>query len=520
VLKGSRTVRYGSAALGGVISLETKTDAKNSLEAIYGSFDTQIYRASFSQPLGEWNLTGYGEKNRSSSYRDVSSYDSESWSAVLSSPENEPFQVKFYFSGSEQIFDNPGGLIESQFRNNPRQSVNLENADFFTNVSDHFSVGQGIKWDLSDKRKLTLRSSWRRREREFNFGMGNHNDQTLDTLFAEFVFSEKGDRVSWDLGLRGNRDQLDHDRFGSISRTLVIGDADLDRLTLGAFIQGQYQWGNHWSVTGGIAWDHWQLDAQASDLDNVAGNFDENRNDDGFGAELSLAYESDHNWSVWMRYDRVYRFPVLDEIASYQGFVQAQSFNEDLKSESGHALEIGWDYEGESLTWKTTLFSQWLDDEIGFDGDERLNVNFARTHRFGIENSLRWSFENLDLRINHSYTEGKYLAGEFQGNEVPLIPRHLVTARMTWKPHRDLSLILGANYLSKRRRGNDFENEGDKIPSRFLVNSQLRWSASEELDLFLKVENIFDRQYPNLIFSDLWYPGDGRYISVGARYEF
>ena len=55
-------------------------------------------------------------------------------------------------------------------------------------------------------------------------------------------------------------------------------------------------------------------------------------------AEISLNYRQNENLSLWLGYDRVYRYPVCDERASYQGYDLAENINQDLDAKRGRQL--------------------------------------------------------------------------------------------------------------------------------------------------------------------------------------
>lgn len=528
VLRGSRTVRYGSGALGGVISLESQAsrdDFTGSLETIFGSFASETYRAHLSLPLHDWSLGLNLDLNSRSGYRDHSGFDSTAWSTFLLSPENDTFEGRWFLSGSTLEFDNPGSLSRRQFFDNPRQSFvarfNLE--DQFINENENLRAAQKLTWNLSKDLTLSSNTSWRNRLRESNFGAGSHSDQDLKTWFQEVVLSQKKDLFSWELGLRAQLDDLRNTRFADQARNDTVGIANLDRESIGAFALARYEFNNQFALTGGAGWDHWTLAAETEDFLSPADptlNFARQRSGQGLSAEIALNYDLSENLNTWLRYDRIYRFPVADEIAAYQGFILAEPFNADLDAERGHALELGWNYQKSSWKYEGALFSQWLEGEIGFDFRQNLNVNFADTHRLGLENRLSYQSDRWDLSLNHSLTYARYRSGEFRGNDVPLVPRHIFSARADWQASDKFSLGLEALALDSSPEGNDFANRQEKLPGRWLFNGELGWQLNEDLRLNLRADNIFDKRYATLKFQGQWYPGNGRKISLGLNYQF
>lgn len=528
VLRGSRTVRYGSGALGGVISLESRTsrgEVEGSVEAVFGSFESETYRGNLSLPLGDWGVGIHVDRNLSEGYRENSGIDSTAWSAVLQSPESDSFEARWFLSGNSLTFENPGSLSRAQFEEDPRQSINerFGLGDQFVNENESLRVAQKLTWFGKGEDEITFNTSWLNRERENNFGPGSHSDQDLETLFAEGVYRKGGDVFSWEVGVRGTYDSLRSTRYLDFARESELGVADLDRWSVGAFGLARVELSDSLALTGGVGWDHWSLDAAVEDFrfpNDTDLNFSTDRSGQGVSAELALEYGVNEDWNLWLRYDRVYRFPVIDEIAAFQGFLLAEPFNADLEAETGHAVEFGWEFERGAWNYEGSLFSQWLEGEIGFDFVENLNVNFADTHRIGLENRLSWERDSWAFSLNHSLTFARYRSGSFNGNEVPLVPLSILAGRVSWKPVEKLTLGLETLAVSSSPEGNDFENDQDRLEGRWLFNSEVAWELREGVQLRLRADNLFDEDYAVLQFQGQFYPGNARRVSLGLKIDF
>jgi outer membrane receptor protein involved in Fe transport len=75
-------------------------------------------------------------------------------------------------------------------------------------------------------------------------------------------------------------------------------------------------------------------------------------------------------------------------------------------------------------------------------------------------------------------------------------------------------------YVGERFKGGDFTNEKQKIDDYHLFDVHVEVDASANCRLFLKVDNVFGRLYAESAYSDLYYPGDGRSISLGMKLNF
>ncbi len=529
VSRGSRTVRYGSAALAGVISLETNRDLEARqfhFESSFGSDGTEGLRASLGLPLTEgWQFDASFDRQISDGWRDHSGYAAESFQFSLSSPRDERFYQRWLISHSDYEFENPGGLSRSRYEDDPRQSIyevfGVE-ADY-VNRSRSTRLANQMTWQVDETLNFQQSLSWMHRQRNLNFGAGSHTDHEIDTFNYEGLLTWKKGDFELQAGLRGQFDDFQLSRFTNASRNTKFAGADLTRSNIGLFAIGSWQASDDWRFTAGASWDTFQLTAESFDRNSPNDpnfNLDDRTDDQGFGFEASAEFTPSGDWTLWMRYDRVYRFPVMDEVAGYQGFVLSTPFNADLQAETGHALELGSQWQRGDWSLDATLFAQALDDEIIYDFAANQNVNFASTRRYGIETALRYQSGSWLGQIRYGLTRAEFADGEFAGKRLPLVAEHSLTASLQWQPVEALTLRLEADYLSSSPEGNDFGGTREFLPDRWLVNSLVRWQLTPEANVFIRVNNLFDQRYAALKYSGQWYPGAGRQFIAGLQLDF
>lgn len=527
--RGARTVRYGSSALAGVVALETRSDLDRpewSLQASNGSWDTRLFRANGLIPNDHGWTTGVAlDWFESDGYRQNSASDSQALQLSFSSPDQNPWKWQTTFNASETDLENPGGLGRNDYRQAPRQSV-------FT----RFGIGEQYRNRLTSLRSThqlgyqpapdhlwQLNASWTGRKRELNFGAGSHTDHDLNTFAFDLSHEWKSDRLSGSWGMRGTLDTLALERFREQSRQNHFATADLERRAFGAFARADYRLGSRWTFSGGLSWDTYDLEASALDSSSPADpllNFAGGTHDSASGAELALEYRPNPYTRSWLRYDRVFRFPVLDEIAGYQGFLLDTPVNTDLDPEKGNGLEWGTSFQHEGLSASLTSFVQWLDDEIIFDFNDNLNTNFANSRRLGIETRFTYQGKGWRGLLRYHWTSATFTNGPFEGKDHPLVPRHQLSALLTWEFRDDLDLDLEWEWLSDSPEGGDFANTRTPLPGRSLVHLEGRQTIGKHLEVFARIDNLFDERWASLKFLGQWYPGHGRAFTLGLRATF
>ena len=523
VLRGGRTVRYGPDALAGVIALETRRPSEElagSLEVTFGSDETFRQRLSLSSGVAGWGAAVQVENFVTDGYRDNSARESTSVNLSLISPEADWGSYRLTVGATRAFFEDPGVLSLSQFLSDPRSSSifdeDLENETL--SLGNRLQVSLGAGWDLVVKGSVSLSS------REANF-LQQTNEGDFIEGSGEVALTWEGEQWTLETGLRGRWSALDFERFSQVEEQ----DADLSRTSFGGFLTTRWEPDSRWTFSAGASWDRYLLSGDASSPTSPADaglNFDGSASTGEGAFELGVEYELSKQAKVWARYDRSVRFPVLDEVAFFQGFTSAVPFNADLQPEKGQGVELGASWEGLSgWTVKGTVFAQRLEDEIFFDNFVNINENLPETERLGAEVQLGWEFDWGKAGLFYNYTYARFSGRVDEGRRIPLVPEHSFFASLTWSIREDLDLTVEGNYLSARNDGSDRGELGrfisfDEIPGRVLWNLSASWRPWPEVTLFCRVNNVFDEAFISSQFSGGIFPGVGRQILAGGKYEF
>lgn len=527
--RGSRTVRYGSAALAGVISLETRDEVEAPswhLQTSRGSWDTNLVRLHTLLPMeNDWTVGAAGDFRESEGYRENSASDSRAFQLSLSSPRKRRWQWRATVAGSRTDLENPGGLGRSAYRQDPQQSIysRFGIGEFYQNELTSLRTTQQILFRPHTQQLWQFNASWSGRQRELNLGAGSHTDHDLDSFAFELSHEWQHRSFSGSWGVRGASDFLFLSRFRDRDRKQRFATADLERQAVGAFVRSDWEFRKGWTLSGGVSWDTYDLKARARDTTSPLEprlNFQGGTDDSARAAELSLDFQPDDTRRFWLRYDRSFRFPVLDEVAGYQGFLLEVPVNGDLGPESGHAFELGAEYGENRFKGALTGFSQSLDGEILFDPAQNLNRNFARSHRYGLESRLTYQGRGWRGLVNYAWTRARFRSGRHLGSTIPLVPRHQLSAQVQRKFTENLSLQLEWEWLSEAFEGGDFQNTRVKLPARRLVHLEGRYSFDEQWELYARLDNLLDERWASLKFLGQWYPGNGRSFTLGLRGQF
>jgi iron complex outermembrane receptor protein len=103
-----------------------------------------------------------------------------------------------------------------------------------------------------------------------------------------------------------------------------------------------------------------------------------------------------------------------------------------------------------------------------------------------------------------------------------LVPKNIVTARLSWVPGDGQSADLGAQWVDSQRYGSDFDNScAALIPAHATFDARYakKFGAWE---VALSGLNLADKRYFSQAFGckSGIYPSAGRQMKISARYDF
>ncbi|QHF41406.1 Vitamin B12 transporter BtuB [Pseudomonas fluorescens] len=461
VLRGSRSVIYGSDAIGGVIQIFTRRGGEQGLQPRMhtGFGSNQTWERSLGLSGGDertrFNLgasldetAGINRTHESyPSDGDHDAYRNKSLSLSLSHALTEDIEI------GANLLDNRG---KSEF-DSPFDSVQQQPYNEF----DVSSVSSYIDARINEVWKTRV-----------EFGHSENREKTLDKLSDErSIFNTYRDSVNWqnDLTLNErNSLMLGGDWYEDRINSTTAFDED-SRWNRAAFIQHRFQ-ADSFSTELGLRHDDNQ---QFGSQNTWSGTF-------------TLPLNPDNE--VLLTYSEGFRAPTFNDLY-YPDFS-----NPDLKPETSKSYELQWRSQlTESSRLETSLYRTDLEDAIIFGSNSRPeNVASARIN--GFEAALKQELFGWQSNLGVAIIDPR---DRDTGHTLARRARRTLSLDLDRQFDR---LGLGASWQAVSSSYDDLNNQ-QPLGGYALLGLRGSWELNREIKLELKVDNLLDKGYSRALYS-------------------
>lgn len=512
VLRGPWTTLYGNNAVGGVIKITTRrvregwSGEADGYLGEYGLRGTRINGATGTASIAA--SVGV-DISKADGWRNNAAWAADSVYASLSAPQTEEaaFDWAVSFYGTDTFYEIPGPLWKTLYLDNPQQAIDGLDGT----VEEAIRTFNGhLGWTLENEHTLTLGTGLHLRELDWELG-GSEAVNDIQAINLSPSYTWQFAETKGVLGVDLNSEQLD------FTETVTLSEAEVEREAVGLYGFAEHPLSEKTKLSFGLRWEtsHLMADYRPSAI-SLATPFYGEKTNDGLATNLGLLFRPSERFRWWLRADRLFRIPAVDEVAAYQGYELPVPFNFDLVPEKGWNLELGTGYNYKALSADITLFANRMEGEIDFNRVTWLNTNLPKTERTGVEARGEWKNETLTI-----YGSGRWIMTKNHvGGNMPLIPSLYLTLGLDWTPIHELRIGWSMLYQTRATAGEDFTNSRVRIPPYALHEFHINWQLRPYWDIYLQVDNLFDKHYASLKYQELWYPGNGRMAKIGTRIHF
>ncbi len=500
VLRGTQSALYGGSAVGGVVSITTRRPERDGF-----SQEAAAEVGSFRSSAARYSLAFRDDRMEASvtlAHRRTDGFTA--WEGIPGTPGFSPNAESDGFEANR---------LSTSFRYRASDTVSFGITGFTQRSRNEYDTSDPVTFQMDPDSDAVTR--WRQSGLRFF--------AELDTGAVRHEVSATGYRIDRELftdgaftnSFTGRRTLLAYQGDFEVAPglTLVWGADTMEERSSADTLPPA---GESTRTTGAFAQLLWApmdaLDLGATarlDRNSAFGTFQTGR--------LTAAWQVTPQTTLRAAVARGFRPPSLDERFGDYGFFVG---NPGLEPETSTSAEIGLDhrFSGGGRA-NATLF--WLDTDnlITYDGSvspNTLNNLSGKSRRRGLELTGSLPFNaQFTLTASYTYTDARAASG----GRLARVPRHDLALGVDAELAARLRGAVDLRHLAGRPNESDFSvfpAASVAMPSYTVVNANLRYAVTDHADLYLRVENLFDRQYQEV----LGYATPGRSVHVGVAARF
>ena len=517
ITRGGSSVLYGEGATGGVINIITKRPARNSSHGSMlvegGQFHEGEVRGSYSQAWDGFAADATAGHQRTDNYRDNNDFKLSNFSGGVQWFDRDS-RMGVRYEGSRQDSGFAGALSEAQFQANPRQTLtpkdngSLDNDRLTASYTRHIGA-----WDVAAE--LSHREKTSRADYFYSFGESASKYTSKQNQFSPRV-RHLGDIGEMLNELVAGVDLMRWNRVTDAS----FSQADATQRSKAFYVRDELRFdaAHEGRVSAGVRRELFDKDS----FDPAPYTTANYRTNQGLNAwELQASYMPVAMLNVYAKAGQSYRVANSDE----NGYTP--NANVPLQPQTSHDLELGSSYGNAQAKVTARLFRHKLTNEIFYDptanGGYGANTNLDSTRRQGFElDGEAVVARDWSVNAHYQHVKAEFIDGVNAGKEMVLVPRNVLTARLSWTPANGQSADIGAQWVDGQRYGGDFDNTCSAQMPGFTTFEARYARKFGQWELAVTGLNLADKHY----FSEAYgcrsgiYPSDGRQLKLSARYDF
>ncbi len=550
VVRGPASSLWGSGAIGGVVSQNTKS-AREMLDEgqSFGGYLKQGYETNGQRSKSsgaiygakgsiDWLLNGSysdGDNIKAGNDNTLENSASRSRSGLAKFGWQVDEAQRLQLSGrineiSEAVPSNPATDVS-----NSVPLVRRDSKD--SNLTLDYSLAPSSNALLD----LDAKFYWNKTDYDENrLTKGQFDTTEYETLGFSIANRSQWQGLKLTYGLDGYRDQIETFRDDSGQSGQRPGNIDGESRVWGAFVAANIALGENWSLDPALRYDSFE---------NESNNLGHSSDDDALSPSLALVWKTAPWLTLSARYDEAFRAPSVEEMYSSgshycippipnflpNGLCNTFEVNENLKAEKAKNKELKADMRfaelagNDELALSLSVFRNDVDDFIeqrvtnplhGIPGLEQNtrwdNVDKARLT--GFELTGKYRINQTRLSLSYGQTEGK---DRHDGGYLANIPANkLVLDLSQGIMAGDMKLGTRVSYNASQDRVPE-DNPVNRYQDYTLWDVYLAWEPAmgtfEGLRVDFAIENIGDEEY-----IQAWQTlmDQGRNFKLSARYRF
>jgi iron complex outermembrane receptor protein len=545
VVSGANNVLYGDHAVAGVVNIITKRgddEPEISTSGIIGEDALHDVRVGLSGSRDRLSYACSGEIQETNGWRERTGFFSKGAGFNIGYDLSDFLNISFGGSLNEVDYEMPGNLTKSEMQVNRKQFQPARPARFTQAhdnddaVDNYYNLNVGVEMISVDHGNFNVNFLYGLKDLVSNMdSFPSYRDTEIKTfgITPRYILNDtiRGHKNKLIVGLDYYNEILNLEIFTDKSRDTTSSLTEITKGSIGYYINDEFNILDELILSAGARIEKATIKGKEINPVTDIKSFDEEKDHSGEVVSAGLTYLIGKESKVFTKVSTLYRYPFIDEQASYQGWGNA--FNKNLEAEEGKSYEIGTEfYPIQKARFAITLFRIDMEKEIVWNNATSRNENLDETRHQGLEFSGLYKFgKKAIIYGNYTYQEAKFTKGIYNDKDIPLVPNHKAFLGLELFFPYGFSLVPELRYTGECYLGDDKNNNGEKLASYSLVDILLRYRPAHHKYkplAFVGVENLFDKEYSTLGYEDwledttynTYYPSPGRIFKAGLSLMF
>ncbi len=552
VYRGANGMWKGSTTLGGAIDMQSRTgrNSRSTASVEYGSYGRAGALVQLANSQDQWDYFVSYSRDQYDGYRHHSDSKRDNVSANLGYVFNDAVENRTYLTYTSNFFNIPFVVPKTRALSEPQQVLGDQNTalDKMLNVYKRKPHRDSELLRIADTISLKTEHShhqlgayYQRLQDTFTNQL-SHTVTDSDDYGLQYSVTTDFSSNQFGLNLAYNASKMSRDYFANNpangQQMQRFGEFELTPANTLLYGYWQADITSDWQLLAGLQWAHNQRDIQ----DNI-NHQEQQKTYQGFNPSIGLNYKPTPDIRLFANLSQTFEAPTYWELISANVKIpkpaQASVKLYDLHKQKAKTLEIGTKGDWQKVSWDVTAYRSEIDDElISVASDFAVNWMVANyqggTVHQGLElgsklqlaQSVFNGLDQLGLDLVYNYSDFKFDSGQYQGNQLAGIPKHLIHAQLVYQSHNQL--VIAPNvYWHPQDTAADHANTQFQ-DSFYLLGLNASYQFNDALRLYLKAENLADKVYQSSYVirglskptQPTFLPGTGRSVSVGVNIQW
>ena len=548
LLRGGSSSLYGDAAIGGVLNIITRADARRggAVALSGGSYDSYGGNAFVSEMLGDVPVQLSGDYERTSGFRADAKRENGAVNLRATIVQTENLQASVRSDNSWRALDLPGpmqmdgsqsvDIVSGDFLDESRNNLSVELRGRARKLSWRAVVGGGLR-NAKGRNSLVLAPFFAdRRERELNgkrlmLSVGT----TIDLgRYAEVVAGLDAATSNYESTYY----KVDATETGTeLTRGPVDEKGTASRTFAGVYTQLEIKPVESLTLSAGVRGDGlWNAFTPKSPSDGEDLSVTHSAVSPKLGANYEILDTGRNRLNAYVSAGTSFKSPALDQLYGQRNITVAfgedvfdvSTSNGDLKPQRGKHIEAG--LYGSLLgaagraELSATVYRIDMRDELDVDLATFQLINIGKSRHDGVElGASLYGLYGTTAFASYTLQSTTFRNGDLAGNFVKAIPRDLYSAGLAQSTPNGFVLSF-----SVRGRGRTFVDDPNtvQLDDYLVMDAKASYERgpirAEGAVLNLRDEEYLTTGYPDPSGSDVLfvYPSAGRTLRLSLEYRW